>query len=69
MDSLLGWRIEGLVSQILKKGTKPSFKRLVNDEIQQSLASSTAVRVLADRVNAEFTIMPRSLVCSQLGVD
>ncbi len=54
-------------NRALHRGTKISFVRQVNDlfmKINTPLALLAAARTLAARVNAVFTVMPRSLICS-----
>ncbi len=55
-------------TKALYRGAKISFVRHVNNRVMKyniPLALLVAVRTLAEGVNAEFTVMPRSLICSQ----
>ncbi len=55
------------VTKALYIGMKTSLVRQVNDIFMKyniPLALLAAVRILAEAVNAEFTVMLRSLICS-----
>ncbi len=76
---MLGWRIRDVVSpthyilkELYNRGTKLTFVRHVNDRFMKDsipLTLLAAVRTFADGVNAEFTVIPRSLICSHFVIN
>ncbi len=67
----IAFSICGLTNELCR-GTKISFVRYVNDLFMKyniPLALLAAIRTLAVGVNAEFTVMPRLLICSHFCID
>ncbi len=72
MDNLLGWRIRDEVAPKHCIEVRNVFIRHVSDRFKKyniPLVLLVAVRKLAEKVNAEFTVMPRSLICSHFCSD
>ncbi len=63
MDSLFGWRNRSVISPTTE------MKMILFKKKRIPLASLATVRTLAEKVNAEFTVMPRSLIGLHFYID